>query len=276
MKITYYGTAAGEGWPCIFCNCEMCETARRLGGRNIRTRSQSLINEDLLLDFPADNMLHANIYGLDFKKVDYLFVTHNHSDHFYAMDLEILREPYTHGRTRNLNVYGSLDVKKQIDDNVPKAKDRDPGYVFNRAVPFETICVGDYEVVPLLAKHDRHQECLIYIVRSVKEDKAVLYCHDTGTFPDQTFEYIKNYPHKLNLVSLDCTQGEIKDGDNHMGFVDAVGEKNRLKTLGVCADDCIFVLNHFSHNGRILYDRLVEMAEKEDMLVSYDGMAIKF
>lgn len=50
MKITYYGTAAGEAWPGVFCDCELCRKARMLGGKNIRTRSQALVNQDLLLE----------------------------------------------------------------------------------------------------------------------------------------------------------------------------------------------------------------------------------
>ena len=276
MKITYYGTAAGEGWPCIFCGCELCEEARRLGGKNIRTRSQSLINSDLLLDFPPDNLLHANLYGLDFRKVDYLFVTHAHSDHFYAEDLEIIREPYTHERFRPLKVYGPENVGRHIDLLVPDPGDRDPRYIYERAYAFKPVTVGDYEVVPLIAKHDRKQECFIYIVRSLKEDKTVLYCHDTGSLPENTVEYILQYSHKFDLVSLDCTQGVKKDGNNHMGYEDAKLEKQRLTDLGVCKPSCIFVLNHFSHNGKLLHDQLVEMAKKDDMLVSYDGLEVSF
>ena len=51
MRLTYLGTAAAEGFPAIFCNCEYCNEARRLGGKNIRTRSQALVNDDLLIDF---------------------------------------------------------------------------------------------------------------------------------------------------------------------------------------------------------------------------------
>ena len=50
MKITYYGTAAGEAWPGVFCQCHVCQEARRLGGKNIRTRSQALIDGALLLE----------------------------------------------------------------------------------------------------------------------------------------------------------------------------------------------------------------------------------
>lgn len=37
MKIKYWGTGASEGLPAVFCDCENCQKARRLGGKNIRT-----------------------------------------------------------------------------------------------------------------------------------------------------------------------------------------------------------------------------------------------
>ena len=51
MKIQFLGTAAAEGFPAIFCNCEYCNKARELKGKNIRTRSQAIIDDKILLDF---------------------------------------------------------------------------------------------------------------------------------------------------------------------------------------------------------------------------------
>ncbi len=53
MKIQYFGTAAAEGSPALFCNCTICEEAKETKGKNIRTRSQMLINDDQLIDFSA-------------------------------------------------------------------------------------------------------------------------------------------------------------------------------------------------------------------------------
>lgn len=53
MKIKYLGTAAAEGIPAIFCECANCKRSRMLGGKNIRTRSQAIIDDVLLIDFPA-------------------------------------------------------------------------------------------------------------------------------------------------------------------------------------------------------------------------------
>ena len=44
MKLKYLGTAAAEGVPALFCTCEVCRKSMELGGKNIRTRSQAIID----------------------------------------------------------------------------------------------------------------------------------------------------------------------------------------------------------------------------------------
>lgn len=48
MKLQYLGTAAAEGWPALFCECDHCKRAKEAGGRNIRTRSQAVIDDTLM------------------------------------------------------------------------------------------------------------------------------------------------------------------------------------------------------------------------------------
>jgi len=64
MRIKYFGTAAAEGFPGLFCSCEACERARKAGGKNIRTRSQALIDRALLIDFTTDTYMHVLHGGL--------------------------------------------------------------------------------------------------------------------------------------------------------------------------------------------------------------------
>ena len=58
MKIKYLGTAAAEGVPALFCRCPVCEKSRSAGGRNIRSRSQAIIDDTLLIDYPPDSFMH--------------------------------------------------------------------------------------------------------------------------------------------------------------------------------------------------------------------------
>ena len=83
MKLQYWGTAASEGIPAIFCECEVCRRSRALGGRNIRTRSQAMIDDTLLIDAGADTYMHSLRYGFELARTSYVLVTHAHPDHFY-------------------------------------------------------------------------------------------------------------------------------------------------------------------------------------------------
>jgi len=44
MEIQYLGTAAAEGFPALFCDCETCKKARNTGGKDVRTRTQSIVD----------------------------------------------------------------------------------------------------------------------------------------------------------------------------------------------------------------------------------------
>ena len=51
MKIKYLGTGAAEGIPAIFCNCSICKNAKNMKGKEIRTRCQAIIDEEIIIDF---------------------------------------------------------------------------------------------------------------------------------------------------------------------------------------------------------------------------------
>lgn len=274
MRITYYGTAAGEAWPGVFCQCPLCREARRLGGKNIRTRSQALINEDLLLDLPPDNYLHSLYYGLKLDQIRYLLFTHSHSDHCFPADLEFLREPFSHTRDGILEVYGNEAVAEKVRaacGGLGSVQDR---FQYRTVDCSQSLSVGAYTVVPLRATHDQSERCLFYYI--AQGDKAVLYAHDTGALTEENLDCLGRQPVKLKLVSLDCTCQKHRDGKYHMGLADAAEQKERLLAAGLAGADTIWVVNHFSHNGGWLHEELVQEAEKLGFLASYDGMTLSF
>lgn len=50
MKIHFLGTAASEGIPNPFCRCEHCQQARIRKGKDLRTHSSAIIDDELLID----------------------------------------------------------------------------------------------------------------------------------------------------------------------------------------------------------------------------------
>lgn len=59
MKLRYLGTAAAEGVPAVFCPCPACAHARKVGGKEVRTRSGAIVDDALKLDFPGDAYMQA-------------------------------------------------------------------------------------------------------------------------------------------------------------------------------------------------------------------------
>src|SRR3954453_20663870 len=81
MKLRFLGTAASEGYPDAFCDCDNCRQSRARGGRSLRRRSAALIDDVLLIDFGPDLMAAALMDGLSLAQVRYCLQTHEHSDH---------------------------------------------------------------------------------------------------------------------------------------------------------------------------------------------------
>ena len=78
MKLQFLGTAAAEGFPALFCQCENCKRARELGGRNIRSRSQALVDGKILCSSEKEEECLAAI-GAEFADKSYLTVFYGES-----------------------------------------------------------------------------------------------------------------------------------------------------------------------------------------------------
>ncbi|MGN0801604.1 MAG: MBL fold metallo-hydrolase, partial [Candidatus Faecivicinus sp.] len=274
MKIKYYGTAAAEGWPALFCACPSCREAKRRGGKNIRTRSQASIDGTLLIDFPPDTYMHMLYGGLELPRYKSCIVTHAHEDHLYPYDIGTRAHGYADElEAEILTFYGSDSVIEWIEALPDWAKDRER-IAWNEVreyVPFE---VEGYTVTPMLAAHGQWQspplKCFIYMIE--KDGERLLYGNDTGCFPESTWKFIRGK--RFDLISLDCTMLEHREGRNHMGIEDVVEVQKRLIEMG-CADGATqWVINHFSHNGHILHEELEEIMRPHGFSVAYDGFEI--
>jgi len=272
MKIKYLGTGAAEGWPGVFCNCQHCREAREKGGKNIRTRSSVLIDDDLMVDFPPDSYWHIVNYGIDASQIKHLVITHSHQDHFFIDDLKLRKPVFAHLEEDNvLTIYGNKAVERIMTEVLNENSDLKQYIGFCYTPPFETYMAGDIKVTPLLALHNRKEDCFIYMFED-KSGKRMLYGNDTGIFPDATWEYLEGY--RFDLVSLDCTMGPLPEGTNHMVIPDNIEVKERMMKTGSADDNTRFILTHFSHNGGLLHDSLVEKAEPHGFEIAFDGFEV--
>lgn len=273
MKLTYFGTAAAEGVPALFCKCDLCLEARKRGGKDIRTRSQALVDDALLIDFPGDSYLHFLKEDYDLASIEQLIITHGHADHFYPEDLMMRMSGYANNLDNRLMVYGNERVASFYERaQMLEGFTDDKRLAFVQVHPFERFSAGNYQVTPLLADHDKNETCLFYQIS--EGDNTLLYAHDTGYFLDENWAYWKETKPYFSLVSLDCTHQKVKVARNHMSFYDNLRVKQEMLALGLADEQTIFVISHFSHNGGLLHNEMADWATKEGFVTAYDGLEI--
>ncbi len=280
MKIQYLGTAAAEGIPAIFCQCETCKKSRQLGGKNIRTRSQSIIDDKILIDLPADTYMHSIVNNIELSYIKTCLITHDHGDHLYPLEIANRRSGFAQMKSENvLTVYGTRPAyQKLMDIFIGTEMDEQNRVIVKKIKAFEPFMAEGYKITPLSANHSALCEPVIYIIE--KEGKAILYGHDSGFFPEQTWEYLIKSGVKFSLVSLDCTFATKKDGvatfGGHMTLERNQVICEKLKELGLADENTVFVANHFTHNAEALHEEIEQEASKIGFLVSYDGMTVEF
>lgn len=272
MKIKYLGTAAYEGVPGLFCNCRVCKLSKERGGRNLRSRSQALVNDELLLDFNADTVWHYQRYGFDWEKIGACLITHSHSDHLYPDDIEMAAKAYS-SEHRPIVFYAAQDGYEKIKAYTDKMGGRASAVLIKAG---ERFFAEGYSVLPIRAYHSEKTSPVIYSISH--GGKRMLYAHDTGVFGEDMRQGLKGEGH-FDLVSLDCTgclglNGTWRNG--HMSLKSNLETVDWMRENRLIDEKTVIVLNHFSHNGGQTYDEMNEEAQKYGVTVSYDGLEIEF
>ena len=263
MKITVLGCGAAEGIPAMFCQCTLCKQARER--KIFRTRSQILINDDMLIDFPPDTYYRSLAMGVNLGKIENILVTHSHSDHFYPEDFfargdwssfDLPVEKLTlHGNSAMRAAFEKNGYAKKKDTYVHEPHGVLNGYnVYGQSSEyvvhktFETFTAGKYVVTALPAKHTIGENCFIYLVR--EGDKTLLYATDTGYFKKSVFDYFVNNNIKLDAMIVDSTYGLVCSSDKlHMNFFDNDELRKNMLELGIITEQTQCYLTHVFHGA---------------------------
>ncbi len=276
MKLQYLGTATAEGIPAIFCECENCKKARIASGKNIRTRSQALIDDRILIDFPADTYMHFLKYDIPLAKVTTCLITHSHSDHLYPQELEMRKKGFSHLKNQiPLTFFADVSGFDSISSVKVANNIADDEIAVRKIKPFESFEVDGYEITALRATHDPASSSVVYLIK--KDGKTIFYSNDTGEYSSESMNYLEKVKKPIDLISLDCTHA-CSDTTfmGHLTLNRCVVLRKKLLDIGAADKNTVFVLNHFSHNGRyVIYEEFVKIAAEYGFEVSYDGRIIE-
>ncbi len=255
---TILGSGAGPGAPSFFCDCPGCQEARQTP-QAARTRSGALLTtaeNSVLIDAPPD--LRQQLVREQVQRIDALFLTHWHYDHF--------------GGIGELEYYVKLQRKRPIDLYLPPAALAP----FQQAFPalaeiftvqtwafFQPTVIDGISITPLPARHSVETAGFLFSSPYCR----LAYFPDTAGLPEETIPQVNG----VEYLICDATfVGENWFPHSHMSLDEAI-------SLGTAVKAGTTVLTHLS----IHYSRAVTSSDLQqltagapDVRVAHDGMTL--
>ncbi len=256
----FIGTSAGEGIPNPFCSCEVCENARRVGGKEIRTRSCFRLSESFIIDPGADYLTQCAFYGVDFVNLRHVIYTHTHDDHFnYTLFWE--RAVRANRNNEPIHVYFVGEAYDILDkfymtnvmtagrENYTKPSDIE----FHRLEFFTEYEIDGHKIVAFPGRHSTGVEknSANFLI-TTPEGKKLYYALDSGWFLDETYAALEGA--RLDYFIGECTQTYLdrpaaKKTDGHMNLALFLENCAKLYELGAITSETKVYATHISPYG---------------------------
>lgn len=284
----FLGTGASEGIPCVFCTCEYCNSARKLKGKNIRTRSSFMIDESSMIDFSPDIFKQCMDNNITLSQLKNIFFTHTHDDHLDFSELITITSA-TPAPKNKVNLYFSEaaagmfeSVKRHYALNYGEYTKRYfEGFKVVILQPYEEYEIDSLRVTPILSSHSSYgkgEKGFNYLIKS-KEGMTFLYGCDTGWYADETWEFLQD--RALDFLIIECTYGMNNEilkefSGDHLDYKNMMAMLNKFEKINVITQQTPVYVTHISHVMPLAYDALqIQMnEEKYNITVAYDGMTV--
>jgi phosphoribosyl 1,2-cyclic phosphate phosphodiesterase len=267
MEIKLLGTGSAEGWPGLFCRCDICRKSREVGGKNLRTRTSALIDGVAKIDLPPDTLQHIHTQGLDMTELEFLVFTHAHDDHLAAAELQYLSWMFVpEGQVKPLTILASSSVLDKIQRTIDT---EEVPLVLCCMDPWEAVAKGDWSVTPIIPHHDPSQVCFNLLIS--RGGKTLLYATDTGRYDAPTWQFLRRV--KIDGAVIECSKGPNDGGyDGHLSIRDVVQMRKTLIEIGSMDEDAPVVTTHHCHLGGLMHEEMEEIFRPHNIRVGYDGM----
>jgi len=281
----FVGTSSAFGIPSPFCNCKVCQNARTIKGKEVRTRSMFLLDEKVMIDFSPDHLSQSVNENIDLSKLEHILFTHTHADHI-SSDI-FLEKMYIPGPTNKaLNLYFVDDGYKYITDFYPlldrQAKDRfdEKHCLAYKQEFYQTFNVLDYKVTAFKGKHttDLEKYAANYLIE--KNNHKMYYALDSGYFYDETFDHLKDQ--HLNIFVGELTfptlTNKCNENSEHMDINMFIKNLNKLYEIKAIDDNTKVYATHISctdmnHEEIVNYFKTLNLPYV--ITIAYDGLEIE-
>jgi len=280
----FVGTSSAFGIPSPFCNCAVCQNARKVKGKEVRSRSMFLLDEKIMIDFSPDHLLQSTTQNLDLSKLEHIIFTHTHADHI-SSDI-FLEKMYIPGSTNKaLNLYFVEEAYKYITDFYPMLdKEADKRFDEKHCLAYQkqfdqSFNVLDYKITAFKGRHttDLEKYSANYLIE--RNNHKLYYALDSGYFYEETFNNLKDQ-HLDNFIgelSFPTLSNRCNETSEHMDIKMFIKNINHLFDIKAIDEHTKVYISHIScydmnHEQIVTYFNNLNLPF--EVIVAYDGLEI--
>ena len=203
-----------------------------------RCWSGFVLNDRYLFDLPPTALYGLKCLGAPLARIDTIFISHFHADHFFGLPFLLLEYAYETRRTAPLTLVGPPGLEERaravVDLAYPWLFGRENGYQL-RFVEVEDGREGELNGVRYEAVEVAHGGDVLqcYGYRVTAANRVLAYTGDT-TYCDQ----LVRLGRKADVMVCDCTYASGHDNPEHMSLDEVCELQARL------GEATQFVLTH--------------------------------
>lgn len=267
------------------CKDGHCSKVAKMGGKNMRRATSSLIGSNILVDFYSD--LTLKNCGVNPNDIRHLIITHGHFDHFNPLAILAFSAKLPHP----LRIYGSTVIKDAMEFAGKYSCDTEtgrfhlrkekPNFTVTAVFPGETFAVDDLRVTAVLANHAIDKKFLLngnqafnYVFEY--KGKTIFYGIDSSYILPESLELLSKF--QFDICIFDASYGNCPVDlflSGHQNFTMLLETKNEFAKLNMLKDNAQIIASHIAVHEVEPHDEIVDEVAKMGIVLAYDGMLLE-
>lgn len=258
MNITFLGTGPAGRIPRPNCKWYVCKEAEKPGSRSARSQTSTFFEfskTNVLIDVSQD--FGKQVKLLDKKQIDFIFLTHGHSDAAYGLPL------LTNKKYRE-KFNPVIHTEKQTFEVVREKMPEVAGLNFKFIEPFHEYNFKDFRLIPFRVEHSFNSRFLTLGYLFEFNKKKIVYASDFKEMSSQSKGLIKN----ADLAILDCAAYK-RPIPTHVSFPEILELQKEMAFKKVYLTQVGIAWPHYELAQKVI------AKQAKNIFLAYDGLKIE-
>jgi len=259
VKITFLGTGPSGRIPRPNCHWPVCEEASKLNSKSRRLQTSTFLEfekTNILIDIGLDFEKQVELLGG--KKIDFIFLTHGHSDAADGLPFLTLEK---YQKRFNPIIYTekhTFEVARRAMPEIAKLN-------FQFIEPYKKYSLENVDIIPFRVEHAFNPRFLTLGYLFEISGTRIVYASDFKIIPEQSKKFIKN----ADLAILDGAGFENLI-PSHANFYDILKLSEELNFKKIYLTQVGIAWPPYEKAQEIVFQKA------KNIFLSYDGLAIRF